>query len=186
MNGANKLLLPWGNSTLIDSVCEAVGKAEFDEIIIVTNATTNRKMKIPSGFHTVINDNYLKGMTSSIQKGVAASHINTDGYMICLGDQPMISVALYESLRKTISQALTKDKKSIVVPTYKKKKGNPVAFSSHYREQILAHTDPDGCKGVIESNMQHVIKFEVDTDSIHKDIDTPSEYTEVKKQFHDI
>ncbi|MDH5475461.1 MAG: NTP transferase domain-containing protein, partial [Cyclobacteriaceae bacterium] len=99
----------------------------------------------------------------------------------CLGDQPTLKKGVYNQLIHAFSAASHKNKKSIIVPFYKKAKGNPVLFSSHYSSSILAHTAPEGCKEIIENNKNHVIKLPVTSSAILHDIDTKEDYDGLTK-----
>jgi molybdenum cofactor cytidylyltransferase len=186
MGEVNKLLLPWGPSTICATVLEAIAKVEFFENIVVTNRSTLKELVIPEGFQVVINDDYQTGLTSSIQQGVASCDLESDAYMICLGDQPLIGVDTYKEIKKVFYKALAINHKSIVAPFFDDRRGNPIIFSSHYRKEILAYAQAEGCKGLIESNKQHLVKCGVSDRAILKDIDTMSDYREIKNQYPDI
>ncbi|MGI8582428.1 MAG: hypothetical protein ACR2KX_09530, partial [Chitinophagaceae bacterium] len=66
----------------------------------------------------------------------------------------------------------------ICVATYKNKKGNPVIFSSFYKNEILKQSNTEGCKEIILSNKQNVYNVEMNTANILKDIDTSDDYNQ--------
>lgn len=173
MGVQNKMALEFEGQPLIHHVSEQVRKSEAFETIIVTSEVS---FQLFEGQSVVINENYRSGMTSSIRAGVEACSAETDGFMICLGDQPLIRTDQYNYLMKVFEEKFQEDPKVIVVPTYKKSKGNPVILSSTYREAILKHQEPEGCKGIVQNNLEHVFLVETSNSAILADIDTPEDF----------
>jgi CTP:molybdopterin cytidylyltransferase MocA len=63
--------------------------------------------------------------------------------------------------------------------TYNNEKGNPVVFSSSYKEEILKHTDMEGCKTIVQSNNQHIQWLDMETDHVLQDLDYPEDYKKI-------
>jgi molybdenum cofactor cytidylyltransferase len=122
----------------------------------------------------VQNPDYEKGMTSSIQQGVKIA--KGKGYMICLGDMPLISSEEYIQIQERFEESVHLDYKCICIPEYKWQRGNPVIFSSYYKQIILRHEETEGCRGIIQSNQDHVYAVTMTKDHILQDMDTPDDY----------
>lgn len=179
MGVENKLFLNYNGKTIIEWVIKNALNSEAHELIIVASELSyERLIKITEGSNVTIVNNfeYKRGMTSSIQAGVKRVGKDSDGYMICLSDQPTLDSGIYNQIIQAFSVAFPKNRKSIVVPFYKEVKGNPVIFSSHYHSSILTHTAPEGCKEIIEENKNQIIKLPVETSAILNDIDTKEDY----------
>jgi len=99
--------------------------------------------------------------------------------MICLADQPLITTEEYNQIIEAFEMAYQTNPKCIVVPFFEGKKGNPVIFSNYYREAILSHQAPEGCKGIIQANQKHIVKIDMPTNHILTDIDTPKDYEQL-------
>ena len=183
MGNENKLFLNYNDKPIIEWVIENIGHSEAHELIVVASKLSYERLKVLSSKRVRVVDNvaYKQGMTSSIQAGVLAISKDSEGYMICLGDQPTLKTGVYNQLIHAFSAASHKNKKSIIVPFYKKAKGNPVIFSTHYNASILSHTTPEGCKEIIENNKNHVIKLPVTSSAILHDIDTKEDYDGLTK-----
>jgi molybdenum cofactor cytidylyltransferase len=67
-----------------------------------------------------------------------------------------------------------------VLPFHDGKKGNPVIFSSFYRDQILKHKETEGCKEIVQQHRQHVVKVGITSPFVLQDVDTPSDYEKLK------
>lgn len=175
MGGANKLFLPLGDKPMIGWVIKKLEESIVDDIILVGSKASLERLQTLQSDKTrlVENASHTAGMTSSIQTGVAATV--SDGYMICLGDQPHIKSTTYDQLARCFCSNST----SIVLPFWNNKKGNPVIFPKCMQAQILAHQEPEGCKELVRDNWARVIKQPVQDSGILKDIDTKADYEQV-------
>lgn len=176
MGEENKLFLPVNDRPMVEWVIEKVAQSTADEVIIVgSELSLDRFEKWKSDRVQVINNpHYQNGMTSSIQAGVQVA--SGDGYMICLGDQPKIEISTYNELIAAFQSSFAQNEGSIVLPFYDGKKGNPVIFSAIYREDILNHTEPEGCKEIVQANKHHLTKVDVSDSGILMDVDTREDY----------
>ena len=181
MGAANKLFLEVGGKSMIQTTLDALSESPAAEIIVVSNPENDARFDdcIRAKFHIVINPDFQRGMTTSIQKGIKQAAGDADGYMICMSDQPFLSSAEYASLIEGFSAAIPADPSCILVPVYLEEKGNPVIFSSKYREEILAHPKMEGCKEILQKNREHVVRQAMPTNAILRDIDTPEDYSQV-------
>src|SRR6266542_1303546 len=73
------------------------------------------------------------------------------------------------------------NKKCICMPVYKNEKGNPVIFSSFYKEAILKHEDMEGCKNIVLQNKENIDRVDIDTDHILTDMDSQDDYKKLNK-----
>jgi molybdenum cofactor cytidylyltransferase len=213
MGKDNKLLLPFGETTILETALAHILKAELGETLVVVGheaddivsilmpnlkfdmsslkretpnlkpETQNLKLETSnlkpetSNLKLQTNNDYEKGMTTTIQIGVEAANDKSVGYMICLSDMPFITPAEYQFLKEQFLTIWAKDPQAIVQPTFEGKRGNPTIFSSMYKKDILNLTYTEGCKPIVQANVQHVYLVEMPTDSVLKDIDSKEEYT---------
>lgn len=176
MGEKNKLLLTYKNKTVLAHVVENIAAAGLTEIIVVTGfeATDIRESIVNTPVHFVHNPDYKKGMTTSIQQGVFAA--TGSGYMICLADLVLITPDEYAYIAQKFREQINHDSKCICLPVYMGVKGNPVIFSSYYRQAILRHADMEGCKGIVQVNKEHLHLIPMGTSHVLQDIDTPPDY----------
>jgi molybdenum cofactor cytidylyltransferase len=203
MGAQNKLLLPFKNSTILETTIHNIIDAGIGKMTIVLGHEADIVTPFLQQFMQNINNpnplivnnlNYEKGMTTSIQMGVHASNLpffsdlNTrgteGGYMICLSDMPLISPEEYSYLAHQFSIYLKKDKKAIVQPIYQGERGNPTIFSKIYKEDILNLTYPEGCKPIVQAYKEHLYLVEMPTPSVLRDADTPEAYQELIANRH--
>ena len=180
MDGPNKLLLPWGETTLIEHMLSEVLLSDVEEVVLVLGrdadkikglAESHPKLKI------VEHPQYELGMTSSIQAGVREAKENA--YMICLSDMPFLNPSDYNTIIHHYQSALNTSK-DILLPQFEGKRANPVIFNSRYKQAILNHKEANGCSGIVKQHLNCVIPFEVGNDHFVLDIDTLSDYQKLK------
>jgi molybdenum cofactor cytidylyltransferase len=176
MGAENKLLLSYKNKTIIETTILQILDAPINEVIVVTGFEADKiTMTIQYlPVKIVYNINYKKGMTTSIQKGVQSAKGN--GYMICLADMFAITATEYNQLQAFFDECFKKDNQCICIPRFSNEKGNPVIFSSSYKDEILQHTDMEGCKTIVQLNKQHIQWFDMETDHVLQDLDYPEDY----------
>lgn len=181
MASGNKLLLPFQGKPLVGHVVDNVLASEAREVIVilgheagnVQNALKKRNVRF------VVNPAFHKGMTSSIHAGVVAAAEGTDGFMICLSDQPFIKPEEFTYLIRAFESAIAQTPKEMVVPVCHGRRGNPVIFSSKFKSDILEHKGLKGCKGILNEHPDSVLEVEMAGDSVLRDIDTIEDYRKI-------
>ena len=178
MGEQDKLFLKYKGNWIVNHVMQNLWASNQSELVIVMNNNDNGLLngERSEEIQVVINPDYKKGMTTSIQAGVKAASDKASGYMICLADQPLMKKEDYNEIMERFELLVKHDPKTIIVPFYLGVKGNPVIFSSAYRDDILTHQEMEGCKDIIRSNKQHIYRLDMTNDHILKDVDTPEDY----------
>lgn len=176
MGSPNKLLLPWNGKPLIASTAENILAAGIGELILVTGHEAGAITAALSGLpiRTIHNPHYDEGMTGSIRTGVSIAR--GQGFMICLGDMVLITPDEYVLIKTAFEQQYSRDIQCILLPEYQEQKGNPVVFSSAYRDAILLHPEEDGCRSLVRSHPEHHCHVPMPTSHILQDIDSPDDY----------
>lgn len=176
MGVPNKLLLPFRGKTVLHTVAASIIASGVDELIVVTGHEAERAKTAFKGLPVcfVPNPGYASGMTSSIQAGVRAAQ--GEGYLICPGDLPLLTEADYRRIVLFFKDLFRSDPKAICVPEFQGTRGHPVLFSAYYRNEIMQHSAPEGCKRILKAHPNHVYEISFSQPSILMDIDTPEAY----------
>ena len=176
----NKLLLRFGKSTVLQTVIEAVSAKEISDIIVVTGHDREKIADLVNYYPVRIahNSDYLEGIASSIRCGVSASSPDTKGFMICLGDMPLITAELLERLIEAFNSA---PQSAVVIPKFKKRYGNPVVFSSVYRDELLQVKGDMGARSVYERHADSIVEVRVEEERVFFDVDTMKDYDLLKR-----
>ncbi len=172
MGSENKLLLPLGGKPMVVWVAEALERSCANELVVVLGHEAERVQEALRGykFRFTYNAGYLEGMTSSIQAGIRAAAEGSLGWLICLGDMPWLEAGDYDRMLEAVSGG-----EEILVPVYEGRRGNPVFFSRHFRELLLAHSEPEGCRGVVLSHGGCVREVPFEHNRIFRDVDVPGD-----------
>ena len=196
--GRPKQLLPFGNSTLIETVIDNMMSSNFDDVRVVLGHCAEEIEKLIGnlGVKTVYNPDYRDGMLSSAQIGIRSikfpllskistisneksNETNRDAFSLMLVDQPFITTQL---INKTID-GYRDSKKGITIPSYNYQRGHPVIFHNKYAKEIVSlKNDSGGIRSLYKSNADEIHYVNVDTDYILKDIDFPDDYTKALQE----
>ncbi|MBR8535492.1 XdhC family protein [Carboxylicivirga sediminis] len=174
MNAA-KMLLPFGEQTIIETVVDASLHSKVDHTVVVTGANAEQiSQKINHlPVQLAFNADYAEGMLSSVQCGVRA----VDGFgafFVLPGDQPFVQPATINRM----VDAYRKSDKGLVVPVFDGKKGHPVLISGKFREKIN-QLDPNiGLRQLFHQHADDIEYLEIESDEVVIDLDNREEYNE--------
>ena len=182
MQPAFKPLLKWGKRTVIGECVHQMRNSGLADIFVVLGhrEADIRSSLAGTGVQFVVNDEYQKGMLTSVKTGLAMLGPNTDAVLIALVDQPMIKTDLINKL----IEAYGDGSKGIIIPTYQGKHGHPVIVSTNNVEEImqLDEANPEGLKAFINAHKDDWLEVPVETTAVIEDMDTPEEYARLSKQ----
>ena len=172
--GVQKLLLPFGGKTVISHIVDQLLASTVGEVHVVVGHQAERIRAELSGraISIVNNPNYTSGMLSSVRCGLRNLPEKCRAVMVVLGDQPSITTGLIDQ----ILQSFAATEKNILVPLYKGKRGHPILFSSHYRDEILTQYGDVGLRGLLHGHSDDTFEMAVSTASVLCDMDCPEDY----------
>lgn len=195
--GRHKLLLPLADRPVLAHVIDATLQSKARPIVVVLGhqAAQVREQIAPFTAHSAIthveNHEYLQGMSTSLRAGLTyvqyvqyeQSHANApsntiDSIIILLGDQPLITARIIDSLIDTYHATHA----NIVAPLYNGKRGNPVLFAASLFPELLEVSGDEGGRTVVERHRQEVAKVELgDAMDVmaNYDVDTWEAYQQV-------
>jgi len=177
MGAENKLLLPFRGKTLIENMLDAVTGSAVGNTVVVLGHEAHRVRPLLEGRPVTLAENsgYVEGMASSIRVGLAAAPADSDGYMICLTDLPLLES---RDLNLLIENFIRREpERDILRPSHEGRSGNPVLFSRRYRDEVMRARGPiGGCKGIVKRYAERVREVELGNDHAVWDIDTPEDY----------
>lgn len=172
----DKLILDFGGIPIVERVIKAIQESCVDEIIIVYRKDAIREIALRNDIKTVFNNKAELGQSQSVKLGIRSSSKKTDGFMFFVGDQPFLNSMTINKLIKVFKEG----NHPIVVPKYNGKKGNPVIFSSIFKDELLNITGDQGGKNIIMNNYDKVKFVEFGNEAIGKDIDRWDEYIKLR------
>src|SRR3990172_7216896 len=141
--GQPKMLLPWGETTVLGQVIETVQRAGVNDILVVTGGAREQVEEIVAGYggRVVHNENFKDGeMLSSLQiglrvlRGFAVSDSSSaEAALIILGDQPQVE----ERSVRAVASRFVETRARLVVPSYRMRRGHPWLAARPLWEEIL-------------------------------------------------
>ena len=172
--GQPKMLMPWGKSTVIQTVISTIQDAGINDILVVTGGAHNQiESMIGQAAQVVFNENYAEGeMLSSLQRGLTAKKHEASAALICLGDQPQVQ-------RRSVQRILREYKEtnaSIIVPSYQMHRGHPWLVAREHWDAILQMRAPDSPREFLNRNSRKIRYVEINSPTILQDLDTPEDY----------
>ncbi|MBM3124306.1 MAG: nucleotidyltransferase family protein [Chloroflexi bacterium] len=177
--GQPKMLLPWGNTTVIGHVIQTLRLADILDVLVVTGGVHEQVSTAVLELHanTVFNENYhSQELLSSIQCGLRWLPPETAAALICLGDQPQIQ----ELTVRRICQAYLLHGSPLIVPSYRMRRGHPWLIGRSLWNSLL-ELDPSGSpREFINENQNRIEYVVVDSPSVIEDLDTPENYQNFK------
>jgi molybdenum cofactor cytidylyltransferase len=178
--GEPKQLLPFGESTIIETVVDSMLGAKFDEVIVVVGhcAAQIQEQLSERPVKIVFNPDYHDGMLTSAQAGIRALNVS-DAFALMLVDQPFITSALIDQ----VIDAYVRTDKRIALPSYNYKRGHPVIFHREYADDILAlGAESGGVRTLFKRYADDIHYVTVDTDRVLRDIDYREDYERALKE----
>lgn len=186
MRGAFKPLLKWGKRTVIGECIHQMRNSQLAEIFVVLG---HREMEIRqtlagSGVQYAINEDYQRGMLSSVKTGLALVSPNADAALIALVDQPMIAKEIIDAL----IDAFVAGGKGVALPSYEGKRGHPIIIAAKYFEEVmlLDEDSPEGLRQFIDRRRGDTLEVPVSTAAVIEDIDLPEDYERLSKRVEPI
>lgn len=177
-----KQLLPWGSESLIEHQIKTL-LATNNSVSVVLGAYSKEISQMIKRFpiRTLINEDWKKGMGSSIAYGVqqlVAKEPTTDGILIALIDQPLLTT---DHFNKMIDHFIPDKKQIVVSHSDKGWSGAPVLFDRVYFKELQKLKGNDGAKTITGKHGDAAIT--VDGGNLLIDIDTPEAYEQVLIEF---
>ena len=172
--GEPKMLLPWGKSTVLQTVISTLQSAGVDDILVVTGGAHQQvDMLIGKSVQTVYNENYAEGeMLSSLQAGLVVKKDEASAALICLGDQPQVQIRSVQHILQTYKESQA----PIIVPSYQLHRGHPWMVARKLWDDILKMRAPKTLRDFLNRHQKDILYLELDTPTILQDLDTKEDY----------
>lgn len=172
--GSNKLLLPWGQTTVLKQTIAAVKASNVQDIWVITGhqADAVRDQANAAGVKTIHNIDYANGFTTSVQTAVRNLQDSSDAILVVLGDQPMIDPLVMNALLAAYAAGSS----GLVAPTYQGKRGNPVIIDRRYFSELLELPPDSAPRALLQNHPDDLELVESPDEAVLHDLDLPEDY----------
>ena len=177
--GSPKMLLRWGDTTVLGQVLRTLRAAGIAQSITITGSDQEAVNAIcrQHGSDTVHNSAYGDDeMLSSLQVGLRHVAPGVSAALIVLGDQPSIQAKLVTA----VLDAAERSQANLVVPSYENRRGHPWLIRSELWDELLALRQPQTPRDFLRQHAQSIHYVDWLDDSVLRDIDTPEEYDRLR------
>lgn len=170
--GFPKALLPYRNETFLDTLI-GLFAGRCEPLIVVLGASSEQirsRASRPATF--VVNPDYARGMTTSLQCGLRMVPADAEGVLFTLVDHPSVSLS-------TIDALLAPPRPLLRVPRYGVNRGHPIWFSRDLIPEFLAIPVGGAGNEVVHRHRPETEFLDLDDPGIVADIDDPEAYRQL-------
>jgi molybdenum cofactor cytidylyltransferase len=184
--GQPKLLLPWGNVTVLEQVVSVFARAGLEDILVITGGAHQQVqeliLKCGENYpvRSAFNEQFADGeMISSLQCGLKVLASESIGAaMIGLGDQPQIQ----EGSVRAVRDSFLASKSPLIVPSYQMRRGHPWLVARSLWAEILAMRATLTPRDFLNAHAKDIHYVNLISSSILADLDTPEDYQMARPQ----
>ena len=173
--GRPKLALPWGDSTVLGAVLQALAAAGLEDVRVVTGAARDlvESLCAEIAVTMVANAEYERAdMLSSIQAGLRSLPEASQAALIVLGDQPQIMADTVQRVVEAYRQSTPR----LVVPSHSMRRGHPWLVERGLWQELLDLRPDDTARRFLRQHDAEIKYVEIDSPTILQDLDTPDDY----------
>jgi len=176
-----KLLVDFGGLPMIRHVVQQVLASNVSEVHVVVGheAEEVKAALVDLPITMVDNPLYKEGLSASLRAGITSLLSGSDATLICLGDMPLVSKTLINSL---IDEFDPSQGKSICVPIYEGQRGNPILWSAEFFPEMAGSSGDTGARFLLEHHPQAIIEVPQPYQSALVDIDTHEDFEAIRER----
>jgi molybdenum cofactor cytidylyltransferase len=178
--GQDKALLTYRGRTFLEAIVQTLRAAGLERIAVVLghHAEEIQCAVDLRGIQVVINPDYSRGQTSSLQAGLRALEKDEpEAALLCLVDHPAVSAEAVQRLLANFRESSA----PVVIPTFQGQHGHPVLISREVFPEILRLAPGTGANTVIRKYRDATQFAAVDDRGILLDVDDPETYRQLEK-----
>jgi molybdenum cofactor cytidylyltransferase len=177
--GAFKPLLPFGDSTVIESCIQKLTLGGVGQILVVLGHRADEIERLLKKLTVscALNPDPESEMAASISCGVRQLDPSVQATLIALSDQPAIPTTVIRSLMAQWRQGA-----KIVKPEFEGRGGHPVLIDLSFRKELLSLDRQGGLKAFFAAHKSEVYRLTVDSAFIARDMDTWDDYVTLHQE----
>lgn len=181
--GAFKPLLPFGDTSVIQSCLQNLRAAGVEDIVVVLG---HRAGEVESSLSDprlrfALNPDPEGEMSTSIICGVRQLSPTADAVLIALVDQPAIPPAAIEAVINEWSTGAR-----LVVPEFQERGGHPVLVDLRFRDELMDLDPTQGLRSLFAAHKDLVRRVSVSSPLIARDMDTWDDYRALHEEVFGI
>lgn len=146
--GRNKLLEPIGSKTMIEHVVSESLKSKASQVIVVTGHDSEKVKRVLEDYRceVVYNENYEKGQSYSVRKGLSRVKPSADAVMVLPGDVALVNRGMIDAVIDEYSSSYS----PIVTAGFHGSSGHPILFDKYLIPELeKINEETKGLKSVV-------------------------------------
>ena len=167
----NKLLLPLGNKTVIETTVGNFIDTKMDITVVTGHQQEKIELLLGQRFANritiVYNPDYETGLASSVTAGLKNNPVEPDYWCFCNGDKPFIKPATIENLLAELERS----KPAIMIPAFHDQIGHPTFFAAGFKTELMQLRSDTGGREILKRHGRDVLFVPVDDEGIVLDMD---------------
>jgi molybdenum cofactor cytidylyltransferase len=179
--GQPKMLLRWGETTVLGHVIDVFRQSGIEDILVVTGGAREQVEEIVrvSPARSVFNEGYSKGeMLVSLQRGIQEQSHQTQATLIALGDQPQVQAGTV----RLICETFQRTKSKLIVPSFQMRRGHPWLLERSLWNEVLEMDSQRSPRQFLNQHAHEIEYVSVETASVLSDLDTMADYHRTRPQ----
>jgi molybdenum cofactor cytidylyltransferase len=180
--GRPKMLLPWGEVTVLGQVISTYQAAGVLDVLVVTGGAREQVTEIAGrhGARTIFNEQFAgREMLSSLQCGLQLLSTEEPGpqaVLIGLGDQPQVQTECIRQICETFQEEAAR----LIVPSFQMRRGHPWLVERSLWRELLELNAPQSPRDFLNRHAGEILYVDMDNSSILADLDTPQDYRDAR------
>jgi CTP:molybdopterin cytidylyltransferase MocA len=171
--GSEKILLPFGRSTLLETILETLAAAGVAEVVAVLRPDLPEAAERArrAGARVVWNPHPEEEMLESIRLGLQAVDPGGDGVFIWPADHPAVSAGTIQVLARFAHPACA------LIPSWRSRRGHPALIGRRLFPAIGEIPPNEGLRHLWRTMPDAVVDFSVEDEGVVENVDTPEDYS---------
>ena len=176
--GSEKILLPFGRSTVLETILDTLADAGVAGVVAVLRPdlpeAADRARRL--GARVVFNPHPEEEMLESIRLGLRAIAPDTGCVFIWPVDHPAVSVGTIETLARFAHPACA------LIPSYQSRRGHPALVGRRLFAAIGEIPPREGLRHLWRTMPDAVVEVSVDDEGVVENVDTPEDYRNARQR----
>ncbi|HLN58596.1 MAG TPA: nucleotidyltransferase family protein [Thermoanaerobaculia bacterium] len=173
--GQEKILLPYGRSTLLETILETLASAGITDVVAVLRPDLPEAAERANraGARILINAHPKEEMLISIRLGLEALSPEIRAVFIWPADHPAVSLATIELLAHRADPACA------LLPSYRSRRGHPALIGRDLLPSIEKIPPREGLRHLWRMRPEALIEVPVEDQGVVQNVDTPEDYRQL-------
>jgi molybdenum cofactor cytidylyltransferase len=170
--GREKILLPFGGSSVLERVLASLAAAAVAERIVVSRADLPEAARIAerTGARVVVNPHPEEEMLVSVRLGIADLSAGVEAFYVWPADHPAVAIETLLELAQAGGPA------RVALPLYRGRRGHPALVGAALIPHIEAILPNKGLRHLWRTRPEVLIEVSVDDSGVLADLNTPEDY----------